>query len=110
MRAPARTFEDLLVLRSVATTQSSSGLAESASVCACGLPFVTNIAEGFRQRGKADKLRFFNMAPGSLEEGRYYLILSRDLEYGDVSETSRLLEDVSKLLEAYSQSILNSDS
>ena len=27
MRAPARTFEDLLVLRSVATTQSSSGLA-----------------------------------------------------------------------------------
>ena len=69
-----------------------------------------NIAEGFRQRGKADKLRFFNMAQGSLEECRYYLILSRDLEYGDVSETSRLLEEVSKLLEAYSQSILNSDS
>ena len=68
-----------------------------------------NIAEGFRKRGKADKLRFFNMAQGSLEECRYYLILSRDLEYGDVSETSQLLEEVSKLLETYSRSILNSD-
>jgi len=43
MREPAMTFEDLLVLRSVATTQSSSGLAESAPVCACGLPFITDI-------------------------------------------------------------------
>ena len=48
------------------------------------------------------------MAQGSLEECRYYLILTRDLEYGDVSETSQLLEEVSKLLEAYSRSILNS--
>ncbi len=31
------------------------------------------------------------------------------VEYGDVSELSRLLEEVSKLLEAYSQAILNSD-
>ena len=69
-----------------------------------------NIAEGFRKRGKADKLRFFNMAQGSLEECRYYLILTRDLEYGDVSEISQSLEEVSKLLEAYSRSILNSDS
>ena len=50
------------------------------------------------------------MARGSLEECRYYLILTRDLEYGDVSETSQLLEEVSKLPEAYSRSILNSDS
>ena len=34
----------------------------------------------------------------------------KDLEYGDVSELSQLLEEVSKLLEAYSQAILNSDS
>ena len=50
------------------------------------------------------------MAQGSLEECRYYLILTRDLEYSDVSEASQLLEEVSKLLEAYSRSILNSDS
>jgi hypothetical protein len=38
------------------------------------------------------------------------LILARDLEYGDVSELNQLLEEVSKLLEAYSQVVLNSDS
>ena len=41
-----------------------------------------NVAEGFRKRGKADKLRFLNIAQGSLEELRYYLILARDLDYG----------------------------
>ena len=30
-------------------------------------------------------------------------------DYGDVSGLSQLLEEVSKLLEAYSQAILNSD-
>jgi len=69
-----------------------------------------NIAEGFKKRGKADKLRCYNIARGSIEESRYYLILAKDLEYGDVSGSNQLLEEVSKLLEAYSQAILNSDS
>ena len=69
-----------------------------------------NIAEGFRKRGKADKLRFFNIAQGSIEESRYYLILARDLDYGDVFESNQLLEEVSKLLEAYSYGILNPES
>ena len=69
-----------------------------------------NIAEGFKKRGKADKLRFYNIAQGSIEESRYYLILAKDLEYGDVAELSPLLEEISKLLEADSQAILNSDS
>ena len=34
----------------------------------------------------------------------------KDLEYGDVSEVTLLLAEVSKLLEAYSQRIRNSDS
>jgi four helix bundle protein len=42
-----------------------------------------NFAEGFKKRGLADKVRFYNIAQGSLEESRYYLILSRDLGYGD---------------------------
>ncbi len=69
-----------------------------------------NIAEGFRKRGKADKLRFLNIAQGSIEESRYYLILARDLDYGDVAELKTVLAEVSKLLEAYSKAILNSDS
>jgi len=39
---------------------------------------------------------------------RYYLILAKDLEYGDVSGSSQLLEEVGKLLKTYSQAILNS--
>ena len=69
-----------------------------------------NLAEGFKKRGKADKLRFYNIAQGSVEESRYYLILAQDLKYGDVSELSLLIEEVSKLLAAYSQAILDSDS
>src|SRR2546427_4225029 len=42
-----------------------------------------NIAEGFKKRSRADKCRFFNIAQGSLEECRYYLILARDLGYGE---------------------------
>jgi len=38
------------------------------------------------------------------------LILAKDLEYGDVSELRQMIEEISKLLEAYSQAILNSDS
>ena len=35
-----------------------------------------NIAEGFKKKGRADKGRFMNIAQGSLEECRYYLILA----------------------------------
>ena len=81
-----------------------------ASVSTRGLSIAANIAEGFKKRGKADKLRYFNIAQGSIEESRYSLILAEDLQYGDVDEWRRLLEEVSKLLEAYSRAILNSDS
>ena len=68
-----------------------------------------NIAEGYKKKGAQDKLRFFNIAQGSIEECRYY-ILANDLEYVD-PETSvqmrELLEETSKLLNAYCKSILN---
>jgi four helix bundle protein len=40
-----------------------------------------NIAEGFKKRGSEDEANFYNIAQGSLEELRYYYILSRDLGY-----------------------------
>ena len=40
-----------------------------------------NIAEGFKRRGIQDKIRFYNIAEGSLEELKYFFILSRDLGY-----------------------------
>ena len=67
-----------------------------------------NIAEGFKKRGPRDKLRFYNIAQGSLEESRYFMILARDLGYADVGETLAKLEEVSRLLDAYYRTILNS--
>ena len=40
-----------------------------------------NIVEGFKRRGIQDKIRFYNVSEGSLEELKYYLILSKDLGY-----------------------------
>jgi four helix bundle protein len=64
-----------------------------------------NIAEGFKKRGKPDKMRFMNIAQGSLEESRYYLILAKDLNYGEPKPLMDKLEEVSKLLEAYRNAI-----
>jgi len=47
-----------------------------------------------------------NIAQGSLEECRYYLILTGDLRYGDCHEALAQLEEASKLLESYCSSIL----
>jgi four helix bundle protein len=69
-----------------------------------------NIAEGFRKRSKADKVRFLNMAEGSIEESRYYLILAQDLGYGQAETLMNSLEEVSRLLSAYAQAILASGS
>lgn len=55
-----------------------------------------NIAEGFVKRGVADKLRFLNIAQGSLEESRYYLILASDLGIADVSAAEQLADECSR--------------
>jgi four helix bundle protein len=64
-----------------------------------------NICEGFKKTGVADKRRFMNTAQGSLEECRYYLILARDLSYGDSQALLLQLEEVSRLLTAYARAI-----
>ena len=120
MTKPATSFEDLVVwqkahqfvlaayrLSQTFPRSETYGLASQFRRAAVSI--AANIAEGFKKRGKADKLRFYNIAQGSLEESRYYLVLIKDLAYGDVSELRQMLEEVSKLLEAYSQAVLNSD-
>jgi four helix bundle protein len=70
----------------------------------------SNIAEGFKKRGRPDKARFMNVAQGSVEESRCYLLLSNDLGYADTKAMMRDLEEVSRLLESYSRAILASGS
>jgi len=120
-REPAKSFEDLLVWQKAHSfvlavyrltgsfpKHEVFGLISQFRRAAVSIP--ANIAEGFRRRGASDKGRFFNIAQASVEECRYYLILTRDLEYADTKEAIRLIHEVSKLLDAYSKNILNSDS
>ena len=53
---------------------------------------------------------FLNIAEGSVEECRYYLILSQDLGYGPTESLASTLEETSKLLNAYVRTILASAS
>jgi four helix bundle protein len=118
---PARTFQDLLVwqkahelvlgiyaLTAGFPKQETYGLSLQMRRAAVSIP--ANIAEGFRRRGKADKARFMNMAEGSVEECRYFLILVKDLGYGDTERLASSLEEVSRLLTAYAAAILASGS
>ena len=64
-----------------------------------------NLAEGFKRKGKADKIRFFNISQGSLEEVRYYLILANDLDYADTKQLKIDLDEIGRMLDAYIKSI-----
>jgi len=120
-RPAARSFRDLVVWRKAHEfvlavygftarfpREETYGLALQMRRAAVSVP--ANIAEGFRRRGKTDKARYRNIAEASLEESRYYLILAADLGYGNTDTLTVSLEEVSRLLNAYSSAIRASDS
>jgi four helix bundle protein len=118
-RAAAKSFEDLVVwqkahawvlhvYRLSEDFPAKENYALTSQLRRAAMSVPANIAEGFKKRGTRDKLRFFNIAQGSLEESRYFLILARDLEYADTVEAQTRLEEVSRLLEGYHRTILNS--
>jgi four helix bundle protein len=119
-REPAKRFEQLIVWQKAHQfvlgvyrftdkfpRTEIYGLTSQLRRAAVSIP--ANIAEGFKKRGRADKVRFLNIAQGSLEECRYYLILAKDLNYGDTTQLQPQLEEASKLLEAYAAKILASE-
>src|SRR4051794_38295652 len=119
-RAPAKSFEDLIVWQKahawvLSVYRLSDGfpakelysLTSQLRRAAISVP--ANIAEGFKKRGVRDKARFFNIAQGSLEESRYFLILARDLGYGASAIIFDNLIEVSRLLDGYHKTILNSE-
>ncbi len=71
---------------------------------------VWHIAEGFRKHSKQDKARLLNVAEGSLEECRYYLVLAHDLGHLEKRPLWELTEEVGRLLNAYRSAILTPNS
>lgn len=118
-REPSKSFQDLLVWQKAHKLvlliyeysdkfpqKEIYGLTSQFRRAAISIP--ANIAEGYKKKSKADKSRFMNIAQGSLEECRYYLILANDLNYGKNHDIMTQLEEVSKLLNSYNKAIQNS--
>jgi four helix bundle protein len=116
MVKPAKTFKDLVVWQKahrfvMETYMLTMSFPRNEIYCLtsqmrrAAISIPANIAEGFKKRGLSDKTQFLNVAQGSLEECRYYLILTQDLKYGSTAVAEALLEEVSKLLVAYASAI-----
>ena len=116
VREPAKCFTDLICWQKahrlvLSIYEFSGGFPKSETYglisqlrrAAVSVP--ANIAEGFRRKGDADMMRLLNYAQSSLEECRYYLILARDLGYGDDVKIAGQLEEVSKVLTGYVNAI-----
>ncbi|MCE2995956.1 MAG: four helix bundle protein [Cyclobacteriaceae bacterium] len=117
-KKPAQTFKDLIVwqkahelalgvYKMTKTFPKEELYGTTSQVKRSSVSVAANIAEGFKKKGKADKLRFFNIAQGSLSETEYYLILAKDLEYYETTKLMELAVEVGRLLESYIKAIEN---
>jgi four helix bundle protein len=78
-QAAHRIVLDIYKVTSTLPSDEKYGLTAQMRRAAVSVP--ANIAEGFKRRGRNDKVHFYNIAQSSLEEVRYYLILCRDLGF-----------------------------
>jgi four helix bundle protein len=116
-RQPAEKFEDLIVWqRAHALTLRVYKLTKAyprdelfgltSQMRRAAVSVAANIAEGFSKKGKPDKARIYNIAQASLEELRYYFMLSRDLAYLPPAAEWEDLSEVARLLGAYVRTLM----
>ena len=94
----------ILVLSIYKTTklfpnEEKFGLTSQIRRSAASIP--TNIVEGFKRKSNKDFIHFLNLADASLEETKYHLILSKDLDYIDCTTYNDLMEkcdEIGKML------------
>ncbi|HWR53783.1 MAG TPA: four helix bundle protein [Bryobacteraceae bacterium] len=114
--APTTKFEDVVVWRKAhamvlavyhmtARFPSEERFGLTSQFRRAAISVAANIAEGYRKRGRADKIRMLNVAEGSLAECQCYLLLSRDLGYADPTCLLEQADEVERLLVGYSHAI-----
>ena len=82
------------------------GLVSQMRRAAISIP--ANIAEGYMRQGSQEKIRFYNIAQGSLAELESFIELSGKLGFLSKDETKRLLglkDNTGKLLHGFIKSI-----
>lgn len=102
----------LLVYQATSAFPESEKFGLCSQFCRAAVSIPANIAEGYKKLGKSDKLRFINIAQGSLEECRYYIILSKDLGYinnDGYMQLNCILEEASWYLNSYAKGIVNNN-
>ncbi len=95
---------DIYKLTQSFPAEEKFGLVSQLKKCAVSVP--ANIAEGYKRNTYKQKINFYNIAQGSLEEVNYYLILSQDL--GFIKNTNPLLSstnEIGKMLTGLIQSL-----
>ncbi len=116
-RKKVETFQDLVVWqKSHELTQKiynaskkfskkeSSSLAEHLRQAVTPVPI--NIARGFKKRGKRNKIHYYQQAFMTVEQVRYFLILSQELdEYKEPEEALELCDDIERMLKRLIRSV-----
>ncbi len=67
-----------------------------------------NIVEGKARKNTKEFMQFLNISNASLEEVRYFLLLSKDLNYideGSFSKLEKQCEEISKMLNKFISSL-----
>jgi hypothetical protein len=120
-RPPAQTFQYLLVWQKAHElvmgvyrysadfpTSETYGLVSQSLRAAVSVS--ANLAEGFRNSGRPDKVRFIHIAHWIAGGMPVLPGPPCDLKYGENGNPMSLLEEVSRILDAYSQAVLTPDS
>jgi four helix bundle protein len=72
------------------------------------ISIAANIGEGYKKKTIPNQLNFINIAEGSLEEVKYYIILSKDLQYINekiYSQLTNSADEVGRLINGYEKAI-----
>jgi four helix bundle protein len=115
-RKPARTFKELIVwqkahqlvlnvYKAITDFPREEMYGLTSQLRRSSISVAANVAEGFKKKGTADKLKFMNIAQGSLSETDYHLLLANDLDYHNTNGLLNDVNEVGRLLESYMKGI-----